>query len=60
MFGEYGDGQRIADPYCTFKARFMTDTTDGRGNSGFERTYEQIVRYSDGLLASMGFPSAKA
>ena len=48
MFGEFGDNKRIDDPYY------------GRGNSGFERTYEQIVRYSDGLLAAMGFPAAKA
>ncbi|KAK4703043.1 low molecular weight phosphotyrosine protein phosphatase, partial [Phenoliferia sp. Uapishka_3] len=43
LFGSYGDGKVIEDPYYG-------------GNNGFEKTYQQCVEYSEGLLADLGFP----
>ncbi|KAG8905999.1 hypothetical protein FRB99_007856, partial [Tulasnella sp. 403] len=40
LFGSYGDGRPIADPYYG-------------GMSGFEKCYEQCVAYSQGLLKSI-------
>ena len=37
MFGEYGDGKPIQDPYYG-------------GKSGFETTYHQVVAYSEAFL----------
>ncbi|GAA6029959.1 hypothetical protein JCM8097_009189 [Rhodosporidiobolus ruineniae] len=42
MFGSYGDGRVIEDPYYG-------------GPNGFEETYQQCVRYSEGLLEVMGY-----
>ena len=47
MFGSYGDGKAIQDPYYG-------------GSNGFQKTYEQCVAYSDGLLADLGFGDAAA
>ncbi|KAM0754944.1 LMWPc-domain-containing protein [Meredithblackwellia eburnea MCA 4105] len=44
LFGSYGDGKVIQDPYYG-------------GASGFEKTYQQCVAYSEGLLADLGFPN---
>lgn len=43
LFGSYGDGKVIEDPYYG-------------GDDGFETTYQQCVRYSEGLLADLGYP----
>jgi len=40
LFGSFGDGKAIADPYYG-------------GISGFEKCYEQCVEYSQGLLKSI-------
>ena len=40
LFGEYGDGRSIQDPYY-----------GGRG--GFEATYQQVKAYSEGFLNSL-------
>jgi low molecular weight phosphotyrosine protein phosphatase len=37
MFGEFGDGKSIKDPYYG-------------GKSGFETTYHQVVAYSEAFL----------
>lgn len=37
LFGEYGDGRPIQDPYYG-------------GRDGFEKTYQQVMSYSEGLL----------
>merc|ERR1711939_4723 len=47
MFGSYGDGKAIQDPYYG-------------GSNGFQKTYGQCVAYSDGLLADLGFGDAAA
>jgi len=44
LFGAFGDNKDIADPYY------------GRRN-GFEETYNQVVKYSDGFLEAVGFGS---
>lgn len=46
LFGDYGDGKPIADPYYGPK-------------NGFQTTYTQCVAYSEGLLAHLGFEDAK-
>ncbi|GAA5949385.1 hypothetical protein JCM21900_005631 [Sporobolomyces salmonicolor] len=43
LFGSYGDGKVINDPYYG-------------GKDGFEKTYQQCVQYSEGLLKTMGYP----
>lgn len=42
LFGEYGDGKAIEDPYYG-------------GKQGFETTYNQVLAYSEALLGSLGF-----
>ncbi|GAA6061103.1 hypothetical protein JCM10212_006134 [Sporobolomyces blumeae] len=42
LFGSFGDGKEVADPYYG-------------GDDGFERVYQQCVQYSEGLLKEMGF-----
>ncbi|SCV72334.1 BQ2448_3871 [Microbotryum intermedium] len=42
LFGVYGDGKVIQDPYYG-------------GPGGFEKTYQQCLAYSEGLLADLGF-----
>ncbi|KAL7008505.1 Low molecular weight phosphotyrosine protein phosphatase [Cystobasidiomycetes sp. EMM_F5] len=42
LFGEFGDGRIIDDPYYG-------------GKSGFEKTYQQVAAYTDGLLDHLGF-----
>ncbi|GAA5826225.1 hypothetical protein JCM11251_007215 [Rhodosporidiobolus azoricus] len=42
LFGSFGDGKVVDDPYY------------GR-DDGFERVYQQCVRYSEGLLNDMGY-----
>ncbi|KDE03446.1 hypothetical protein MVLG_06058 [Microbotryum lychnidis-dioicae p1A1 Lamole] len=42
LFGAYGDGKVIQDPYYG-------------GPGGFEETYQQCLAYSEGLLADLGF-----
>ncbi|POY73561.1 hypothetical protein BMF94_3499 [Rhodotorula taiwanensis] len=44
LFGSFGDGKVIDDPYYG-------------GPNGFDKTYEQCVRYSEGLLQDMGYGS---
>ncbi|GAA5873485.1 hypothetical protein JCM16303_001140 [Sporobolomyces ruberrimus] len=44
LFGSFDDGKDIEDPYYG-------------GKDGFEKTYEQCVRYSEALLKEMGYPS---
>jgi len=44
LFGEYGNGKAIEDPYYG-------------GKSGFETTYKQVLAYSEGLLDSLNLPS---
>lgn len=46
LFGDFGDGKQIADPYYG-------------GPGGFEKTYQQCVSYSEGLLRDMGFEEGK-
>ena len=41
LFGEFGDGRPIEDPYYG-------------GKKGFETTYEQVLEYSEGLLKELG------
>ncbi|BGP29287.1 Low molecular weight phosphotyrosine protein phosphatase [Rhodotorula toruloides] len=45
LFGSFGDGKVIQDPYYG-------------GKDGFEKTYKQCVRYSEGLLKAMGYDDA--
>ena len=40
LFGEYGDGRAIEDPYYG-------------GKQGFETTYKQVLAYSKALLDSL-------
>ncbi|KAG8962113.1 hypothetical protein FRC05_005513 [Tulasnella sp. 425] len=40
IFGSFGDGKAIADPYYG-------------GQSGFDECYEQCLAYSEGLLKSV-------
>jgi low molecular weight phosphotyrosine protein phosphatase len=40
LFGEYGDGKAIEDPYYG-------------GKQGFETTYKQVLAYSEALLESL-------
>ncbi|GAA5860403.1 hypothetical protein JCM3774_000408 [Rhodotorula dairenensis] len=42
LFGSFGDGKVIDDPYYG-------------GPNGFEKTYQQCVQYSEGLLKAMGY-----
>ncbi|GAA5974139.1 hypothetical protein JCM11641_003459 [Rhodosporidiobolus odoratus] len=42
MFGTFGDNKTVDDPYYG-------------GDDGFERVYQQCVRYSEGLLEDMGY-----
>lgn len=42
LFGEYGDGKAIEDPYYG-------------GKQGFETIYKQVLAYSEALLQSLGF-----
>ncbi|BGP53233.1 hypothetical protein JCM8202_002560 [Rhodotorula sphaerocarpa] len=44
LFGSFGDGKVIDDPYYG-------------GPNGFEKTYQQCVQYSEGLLKDMGYGS---
>ncbi|BGP37245.1 Low molecular weight phosphotyrosine protein phosphatase [Rhodotorula kratochvilovae] len=46
LFGSFGDGKVIEDPYYG-------------GPGGFEKTYQQCVQYSEGLLRDMGFEEEK-
>ncbi|GAA5898537.1 hypothetical protein JCM8208_004691 [Rhodotorula glutinis] len=46
LFGDFGDGKVIEDPYYG-------------GPGGFEKTYQQCLRYSEGLLRDMGFEEGK-
>ncbi|KAG0662273.1 hypothetical protein C6P46_003459 [Rhodotorula mucilaginosa] len=45
LFGSFGDGKVIDDPYYG-------------GPNGFEKTYQQCVQYSEGLLKEMGYGSS--
>ncbi|GAA5978994.1 hypothetical protein JCM10908_002764 [Rhodotorula pacifica] len=45
LFGSFGDGKVIDDPYYG-------------GPNGFEKTYQQCVQYSEGLLKDMGYSGA--
>ncbi|GAA5924158.1 tyrosine protein phosphatase LTP1 [Sporobolomyces koalae] len=47
LFGSFDDGKDIEDPYYG-------------GKDGFEKTYEQCVRYSEALLKEMGYPPVDA
>ncbi|GAA5850513.1 hypothetical protein JCM5353_004761 [Sporobolomyces roseus] len=47
LFGSFDDGKDIADPYYG----------EEQGKDGFDKTYEQCVRYSEALLKEMGYPS---
>lgn len=44
MFGDYGDGKPIQDPYYG-------------ADDGFERSFVQVTKYSEGLLKELGFPA---
>lgn len=72
LFGSFGDGRAIKDPYYGWvklpklrKARHPPQARLTlsfllcccRGDDGFEKTYQQCMTYSEGLLADMGFDS---
>ena len=68
LFGSFGDGKVIDDPYCeslatsSFRIPALSPLTpspraDG-GPNGFEKTYQQCVQYSEGLLKEMGYGSS--
>ncbi|GAA6008599.1 hypothetical protein JCM11491_003362 [Sporobolomyces phaffii] len=44
LFGSYDDGKDIVDPYYG-------------GIEGFEKAYEQCVRYSEAFLKEIGYPA---
>ncbi|GAA5894813.1 tyrosine protein phosphatase LTP1 [Sporobolomyces salmoneus] len=44
LFGSYDDGKDIVDPYYG-------------GVEGFEKAYEQCVRYSEAFLKEIGYPA---
>ncbi|BGP13204.1 Low molecular weight phosphotyrosine protein phosphatase [Rhodosporidiobolus nylandii] len=46
MFGEFGDNKTVDDPYYG-------------GDDGFERVYQQCLKYSEGLLEDMGYGGAE-
>jgi len=47
LFGEFGDGAIVEDPYYG-------------SNDGFERNFKQCTEYSVGLLKALGFDSVKS
>ncbi len=64
LFGSFGDGKVIDDPYCASLKSLSSllsltsafPIADG-GPNGFEKTYQQCVQYSEGLLKDMGYGS---
>lgn len=67
LFGSFGDGKVIDDPYCeslatsSFRISVLSQLTRARadgGPNGFEKTYQQCVQYSEGLLKEMGYGSS--
>jgi low molecular weight phosphotyrosine protein phosphatase len=46
LFGSYGDNRPITDPYYG-------------GSKGFEKAYQQCLKYSQGLLEDLGFGDSK-
>lgn len=47
LFGEFGDGQIVKDPYYG-------------ANDGFEYNFKQCTEYSIGLLKTLGFDSVRS
>lgn len=65
LFGSFGDGKVIQDPYVRPEPASDETLTDDLllcpqygGKDGFEKTYKQCVQYSEGLLKAMGYDDA--